>query len=130
MIFVYSIPAAEFSVPDLYLSSTFRALRDECRLCANEAVQILLSREMKANIKEPGLLKIISFCDVDPVSVLLAFSQVNEIDRTDSEALGPYPYDFASAMIVTVLEWKAYSCKRERHGDTLPGTVLPRLVPR
>lgn len=44
--------------------------------------------------------------------------------------LGCYLYDFASAMIIAIPEWKAEGFRRGRHGHTLPGAVNSRVVSR
>lgn len=74
--FMYSvcfIRAAIFGVSHLFLPSRFRASRDEGCLWANEGDLIPLSREMKANILDISLLKIISDSEVGPVGALLVF---------------------------------------------------------
>lgn len=75
--------AAEFGVSNLFLLSRFGAFRDEDRLRATEKVLISLSSKMKAIIMNSDLLKIVGDCEVDPVSLLLAFARENEIDWTD-----------------------------------------------
>lgn len=70
MSFVCFVRAAELGVIHLFIPSSFRALQDEGRLHANKRVVIPLSREMKANIMDPGLLMQISNCEVDPVFAL------------------------------------------------------------
>lgn len=87
MSFVCFILSAEFGVSDVPLPSWFRVLRDKGRLCANEVVLVPLSRKMKADIMDLGLLKMISDCEVDPAAVLLALTRANEVNWTDLEVL-------------------------------------------
>lgn len=124
------IRTAELGIPDLFLSRRLQALGDEGRLHANEGVLIPVSRKMKANIIEWGLLKIISDCEVDQAVELLAFARSNEMGWTNSEVLGWYLKEFALAMIIAVLNRRADGCKRGRHGDALPGALHPKVVPR
>lgn len=124
------IQTAEFGVFDLFQTSGFCGLHDEGRLCANKVVLIPPSREMKAKITEGDLLKIIGYCGIGPVSVLLVLARANEIDCEDLEASSCYPYDFASTMIIAVLQRKANSCEQGRHDNALSGTVHPKNVPK
>lgn len=64
------------------------------------------------------------------MAALFAFPRADEIDWTDSRALGWYLYDFNSAMIIAVLEWKAGGCQRGRHGNAFPRTVHLKAVQR
>lgn len=88
MLLVGFYRAAEFGVLGLFLPSWFRLLRDDSRLRANEGVLISLSRGMKVSITDRGMLTMINDCDVDPVSALLVYARMDEIDWLDSKALG------------------------------------------
>lgn len=104
MSFVCFILTGEMGVYNLFFPSLFRVFRDEGRLCANKGVVVPISRKMKANTISRILLQIPSGCEADPVAALLAWAWANEIDWTDSKALGWYLYTFASDMITAVLE--------------------------
>lgn len=130
MSFVCFVWPVGFVEPKMFLSSWFCALLYEGCLRANEGVLISQLRKMKANILERGLPTMIGDCEVDPVLVLLAYARLNEIDRSDSEALGWCLYDFATAIIFAVLEWKANGSKRDRHVTAFSGAVHPKVVLR
>lgn len=76
--FVCVIRAAELSAPDLIISSRICALQVEARLCANEGVLVPHLRKLKDDNLKWSLPKIISDCEFDPVSLLLAFARASK----------------------------------------------------
>lgn len=80
MLLVCFVRAAEFGALGLFLPSKFHVLQNDCCHRANKVIHILLSREIKADIVDESLLTMISNCEVDLVSALLAHARMNEID--------------------------------------------------
>lgn len=128
MYFVCILQAAEFGVSDLVLPIRFRAIREGGRPRANERVLVPLSRKVKAEILERGLLMIIGNCEVVLVRMLLTFAIAHEIHWLDSEMSSWFLSDFALVLIITVPKWNADGCTQERHGDTLSSAVYPKVV--
>lgn len=60
---------------------------------------------MRASILKRGLLRYISDCAIDCVAEKLSFVRVGETEWTKSDCLGWSLYDFANAIIFSVL-WR------------------------
>lgn len=70
--------AAECGAADLFLPTRFRALaKDRCAR-ANEEALASLPTKIRASILKGELLLILSYCVIDPVSIILAFSRAGE----------------------------------------------------
>lgn len=74
------------------------------------------------------LLRIISDCAVDPVSVILAFARAGETDWTPRCCPVWFLYDFADATIISVPEWQVESLKRALCGDAVHGVVHAKVA--
>lgn len=85
---------------------------------------------MEANVLHRELLTIISNCEVEPVTALLAFPQAYEIEWLDLEAIGRFLYNFALTMTIAGPEWNADGCKRGRSSSRLPGAAHSKVAPR
>lgn len=105
-------------------------LRVEGNLRANKDGSYLAPTRDEGQHCGMDLPEIITDCERDPASALLTFSRSHETDCTDAEALGPYPYNFAAAMITVVQDFKPDGSKRSRPGNVLPGVVHPKDVSR
>lgn len=55
----FFIQAAEHGVSDSIISARFWALAESGRLCANEGVLVLLLSELRANVLDRGLVRLI-----------------------------------------------------------------------
>lgn len=72
----------------------------------------------------------ISDCTVDPVSALLSYARLSEVDRSDSEALSWYPSIFALAMVIAVSEWNLDGSNKGSFGGVVPGAVHSKVLSR
>lgn len=82
------IQAAEYHVADSFMTARLWALTEDVRRCANERVPVLLPSKMRVDVLKRRLLRFISYCAVDQVSAILAFSHVDETDWAAPDSVG------------------------------------------
>lgn len=99
-------------------------------LRANEGVLVLLPSKVRVNVSKRSLLRLVSHCTVDPVSVVLAFARAAGIDWAAPNCVGLLLYKFKDAAIISVFEWQTKSLKWGLRGDTLPGVDYVKVVSR
>lgn len=76
------------------------------------------------------MLRIISDCEVDQVSAILAFTRAGQIDRTAPKSPDWFLYDFTAATLISVSEWNAASYKKGPRGETVVNVLYPRATSR
>lgn len=130
MLFVCFARAAEFGVLDLFLRNRFWMQLEGGRLRSNKGNFNMPSNEKKTNIVKRGILTKISSFEVGFVLPLLCYRRMNEIDWSNSNALGSYHCNFATAMIIALPELKLDGAKRGRHGGVLAGVVFSKVTSR
>lgn len=128
MLLVCFVCAALFGVPELLLFGRFCVLRDEDRFITKKGALIPLSRKMKANIMQQGLLPTIIDREVAQPFVLSPFPPARKIKWTKEKALNWHLYDFAFAVIIAVSGRKADGYENSCHGDSLSGVVHPKVI--
>lgn len=129
MSFVCFIQAAKYGAADLLLPAHLPVLAEDARTCTGGGVLAQLSCEMRASTLKRGLSQTISDCVVHPVATFIAFARAGEIDRTATNCLGCFLYDFVDATIIFVSEWETIGLKRGLREDALPGVVHAKVVP-
>lgn len=80
MCLVCFIHATEHCVPDSFLFAPLWVLTEGGHLCANERVLVPLPNKLMADVLKRGFLRLISDCNVNPVSAIFALARASEID--------------------------------------------------
>lgn len=94
----------KYGVADLSMPARLQSLPEGSRLCASEGALPPLPSELRTEVLKCVFLRLICNCTVDPVSAILVFSRVGEINWATPDFIGWLLYAFKNTTIISVPE--------------------------